>query len=90
MLITASGLYRDTFSDQIEMIDRAVLMVSELNETNQTNYVRHNSLVMYDALIDAGYDNSSAFGTFKIQDSVKPRGITDRSDSCHTCKRDLG
>ncbi|HIH95437.1 TPA: cobaltochelatase subunit CobN [Methanosarcina acetivorans] len=61
VLITASGLYRDTFSYQIEMIDRAVLMVSELNETNQTNYVRHNSLVMYDALIDTGYDNSSAF-----------------------------
>lgn len=61
VVITASGLYRDTFSYQIEMMDSAIRAVSELNETNETNYVRYNSLRIYDELLLAGYNNSTAY-----------------------------
>jgi len=61
VLIQSSGLYRDTFPYQLELIDEAVRMVAELNETNETNYVRWNSLKMEDALIASGYNNSTAY-----------------------------
>lgn len=61
VVITASGLYRDAFSYQIEMMDSAIRAVSELNETNETNYVRYNSLRIYDELVALGYDNSTAY-----------------------------
>lgn len=44
VMIHSSGLYRDTFPYQLELIDEAVRMVADLNETNETNYVRWNSL----------------------------------------------
>ncbi|NOR60676.1 MAG: cobaltochelatase subunit CobN, partial [Methanosarcinales archaeon] len=60
VLITPSGLYRDTFPYQLELIDKAVRTVAELNESNETNYVRWNSLTMEDALIASGYNNTTA------------------------------
>jgi cobaltochelatase CobN len=60
VLITTSGLYRDTFPYQIELIDTAVRMVAELNETNETNYVRWNSLSIKDAMLQSGYNESTA------------------------------
>ncbi len=60
VLITPSGLYRDTFPYQLELIDKAVRTVAELNETNETNFVRWNSLKMEDALKASGYDNDTA------------------------------
>jgi cobaltochelatase CobN len=60
VMIQSSGLYRDTFPYQLELIDEAVRTVAELNETNETNYVRWNSLEMEDALIASGYNNSTA------------------------------
>jgi cobaltochelatase CobN len=60
VIIQSSGLYRDTFPYQIELIDEAVRAVAELNETNETNYVRWNSLKMEEALIARGYNNSTA------------------------------
>lgn len=61
VLITTSGLYRDTFPAQIEMMDTAVRMVADLNESNETNYVRWNSLKIEDALLKSGYNESLAY-----------------------------
>ncbi len=60
VLLTTSGLYRDTFPYQIELMDTAVRMVAELNETNETNYVRWNSLSLEDAMLAGGYNESIA------------------------------
>ncbi|WP_250869123.1 cobaltochelatase subunit CobN, partial [Methanococcoides seepicolus] len=60
VVITPSGLYRDTFPYQLELIDEAVRTVAALNETNETNYVRWNSLKMEDALLASGYNNTTA------------------------------
>ncbi|WP_242492605.1 cobaltochelatase subunit CobN [Methanolobus psychrotolerans] len=61
VLIHSSGLYRDTFPYQLQLIDEAVRMVAELNETNETNYVRWNSLKMEEVLIANGYNESEAY-----------------------------
>ncbi|MEA1984823.1 MAG: cobaltochelatase subunit CobN [Euryarchaeota archaeon] len=60
VVITPSGLYRDTFPYQLELIDEAVRTVAALNETNETNYVRWNSLKMEDVLLASGYNNTTA------------------------------
>ncbi|MDA0524166.1 cobaltochelatase subunit CobN [Methanococcoides alaskense] len=60
VVITPSGLYRDTFPYQLELIDKAVRTVAALNESNETNYVRYNSLIMEDALLASGYNNTTA------------------------------
>ncbi|MFP4655275.1 MAG: cobaltochelatase subunit CobN [Methanohalobium sp.] len=58
--VTPSGLYRDTFPYQLELIDEAVRTVAALNESNETNYVRMNSLKMEEELKEMGYNNSTA------------------------------
>ncbi|MBN1322955.1 MAG: cobaltochelatase subunit CobN [Methanotrichaceae archaeon] len=60
VIIQSSGLYRDTFPYQLELIDKAIRTAAELNETNETNYVRWNSMKMEHALIASGYNNSTA------------------------------
>jgi len=60
VLIQSSGMYRDTFPYQLALIDTAIRTVAELNETNETNYVRWNSLKMEDELLTNGYNESTA------------------------------
>lgn len=60
VLIQSSGMYRDTFPYQLALIDTAVRTVADLNETNETNYVRWNSLVMEQELLESGYNESTA------------------------------
>ncbi len=60
VVMTPSGLYRDTFPYQLELIDEAVRTIAALNETNETNHVRWNCLKMEDALLASGYNNSTA------------------------------
>jgi len=60
VLLVPSGLYRDTFPFQLELMDNAVRTVADLNETNQTNYVRMNSLAIEDAMLELGYNESIA------------------------------
>ncbi len=60
VLAQSSGLYRDTYPYQLEMIDTAIRTVAELNETNETNYIRWNSLKMKDELLASGYNESTA------------------------------
>ncbi|WP_440946045.1 cobaltochelatase subunit CobN [Methanosarcina sp. T3] len=60
VLLVPSGLYRDTFPYQLELMDNAVRMVADLNETNETNYVRMNSLMIESAMLESGYNESVA------------------------------
>jgi cobaltochelatase CobN len=60
VVLVPSGLYRDTFPFQLELLDNAVRTVADLNETNETNYVRANSLVIEDAMLELGYNESIA------------------------------
>ncbi|WP_244602146.1 cobaltochelatase subunit CobN [Methanococcoides methylutens] len=61
VVIHSSGLYRDTFPYQLELIDEAIRTVAERDwESCEDNYVRCNSLAMEAALIDMGYDNETA------------------------------
>nr|WP_321420603.1 cobaltochelatase subunit CobN [uncultured Methanomethylovorans sp.] len=60
VLIQSSGMYRDTFPYQLALIDTAIRTVAELNETNETNYVKWNSLKMKNELLANGYNNSTA------------------------------
>ncbi|MDP2217701.1 MAG: cobaltochelatase subunit CobN [Methanolobus sp.] len=60
VLLIPSGLYRDTFPYQLELMDTAIRQVAELNESNETNYVRWNSLKIEQALLESGYNESTA------------------------------
>jgi len=60
VLLIPSGLYRDTFPFQLELMDNAVRAVADLNETNETNYVRMNSLKIESAMLESGYNESVA------------------------------
>ncbi|MDN5295827.1 MAG: cobaltochelatase CobN [Methanosarcinales archaeon] len=61
VVLVPSGLYRDTFSYQLQLMDEAIRLVANLNESNSTNYVRANSLALYQQLVDAGYNNTTAW-----------------------------
>ena len=60
VVIVPSGLYRDTFPFQLELLDNAVRAVADLDEANETNYVRANSLVIEDAMLELGYNETVA------------------------------
>ncbi|MEL4305763.1 cobaltochelatase subunit CobN [Methanococcoides sp. LMO-2] len=60
VLVLPSGLYRDTFPLQLEWMDEAVRIVADLNESEDFNFVRRNSLEMEAELIAMGYDNETA------------------------------
>ena len=60
VVLIPSGLYRDTFPFQLELMDTAVRTVADLNETNETNYVRMNSLAIESAMLEMGYNESIA------------------------------
>ncbi|WP_319506858.1 cobaltochelatase subunit CobN [uncultured Methanolobus sp.] len=60
VLLVPSGLYRDTFPYQLNLMDTAVRTVADLNETNETNYVRMNSLAIESAMLESGYNESVA------------------------------
>lgn len=60
VLLVPSGLYRDTFPYQLELMDTAVRTVADLNETDETNYVRMNSLIIEEGMLESGYNESIA------------------------------
>uniref|UniRef100_A9A729 Cobaltochelatase n=1 Tax=Methanococcus maripaludis (strain C6 / ATCC BAA-1332) TaxID=444158 RepID=A9A729_METM6 len=60
VVLIPSGLYRDTFPYQLELMDTAIRMIAELNETNETNYIRANSLKIKQELLENGYDEGTA------------------------------
>jgi magnesium chelatase subunit H len=42
VVMTVSGIFRDLFSPTVELLDRAVRLVAQLDEPAHLNYVRHN------------------------------------------------
>ena len=56
VVVTITGVYRDTWELQIEMMDRAVEKVSELDDSDSTwdNYVKENSDGLYEYLNGTG------------------------------------
>ena len=60
VLLIPSGLYRDTFPYQLELMDTAIRTVADLDETNETNYVRMNSLIIENAMLESGYNETVA------------------------------
>jgi len=60
VLIVPSGIYRDTFPIQMALLDKAIRMAAEANDTAYTNYVKENSQALYKWLQSQGYDNATA------------------------------
>lgn len=60
VLIVTSGLYRDVYSSKIQLLDEAVRMASEANDTAYPNYVKAHSQVNYQTLVDSGIEDTLA------------------------------
>ncbi|MFZ2071897.1 MAG: cobaltochelatase subunit CobN [Halobacteriota archaeon] len=60
VLMTPSGLYRDTFPGKIKLLDKAVRLAYTADDTECPNYVRENSDAIYDWLIEQGYSEEEA------------------------------
>ncbi|MCC7551874.1 MAG: cobaltochelatase subunit CobN, partial [Methanobacterium sp.] len=60
VLIVPSGIYRDTFPIQMALLDKAIRMAAEANDTAYPNYVKENSEALYEWLQSQGYDNATA------------------------------
>jgi len=58
VLFTVSGLYRDTYPDKIELLDKAVRLAAGVEE--YPNYVRENSEALYNVMLEKGYDEETA------------------------------
>jgi cobaltochelatase CobN len=55
-----SGLFRDTFPNLVELIDKAVQMVALLDEPFETNMLRRNVLRDRDEMVQRGLDPATA------------------------------
>ena len=60
VVLTPSGLYRDTFGNHVELFDQAIRTVAELDEPPEMNRVRARSEVIRAALLEEGYENETA------------------------------
>jgi cobaltochelatase CobN len=60
VLIVPSGVYRDTFPIQMALLDQAIRMAAQANDTSYPNYVKENSEALYLWLQSQGYDNATA------------------------------
>jgi len=63
VIMTPSGLYRDHFSTRMVLLDQAVRLAAEANDTEcpgYVNYVKEDSEAIYEWLIDNGYNESIA------------------------------
>ena len=60
VVITISGLYRDMYSDLVKLVDKAVRLSAQANDTAYPNYVKQNSEALYQALLSEGYSESEA------------------------------
>lgn len=59
VVITISGIYRDMYSDLIKLLDKAVRLAAQSNDT-YPNYVKEHSETLYQTLISEGYSDSDA------------------------------
>ncbi len=60
VVLVPSGLYRDTFPYQLELMDTAIRQIAVLDESNETNFVRYNYLKIERDLLEKGYNESTA------------------------------
>ena len=60
VVIVTSGLYRDTFTYQLQLLDRAVKLAANASNTSYPNYVRENYLAMKSWLLARGYNSDDA------------------------------
>jgi len=60
VVLTPSGLYRDTFPNHIELFDQAIRAVAELDEPLEMNHVLARSEEIRESLLEIGYDNETA------------------------------
>jgi len=60
VLISTSGLYRDTFPDKVKLLDKAVRLAAQAENDTYPNYVKENSDAIYEWLIANGYNESEA------------------------------
>lgn len=60
VVVTISGLFRDTFSYTIELLDDAFNLVASLNESTSDNYVRKHYLEDYNKYISQGMSKEDA------------------------------
>ena len=58
--ITISGLYRDMYSDLVKLLDKAVRLAAQANDTAHPNYVKLNSEALYHSLLSEGFSESEA------------------------------
>ncbi len=54
VVVVPSGLHRDLFPEKLQLIDRAVRLASNDTSTDYPNYVRENSLKMFEDLMATG------------------------------------
>lgn len=59
-VLRISGLFRDTFPNVIELVERAVLSVSALDESHEKNYVKKHTDLELEKLIEQGLDLNEA------------------------------
>ncbi len=74
VLVTTSGLYRDTFPDKVRLIDKAVTLVSNATEEEFRNYAKENSFYIYSGLLNEGYNESVASNLSKARIFSAPPG----------------
>ncbi|MEW6622884.1 MAG: cobaltochelatase subunit CobN [Bacillota bacterium] len=60
VLVTISGLFRDTFPNVIEILDDAFRLIAGLDEDPAKNKIRKNYLIIKEKLISAGMDETDA------------------------------
>jgi cobaltochelatase CobN len=60
VLISTSGLYRDTFPNKVKLLDKAVRLAAQAENDTYPNYVKENSDALYDCLIADGYEAEEA------------------------------
>jgi magnesium chelatase subunit H len=57
VVMTISGIFRDLFSPTVELLDKAVRLVAQLDEPAELNYVRRNVMEQVQAG-DSGFDDA--------------------------------
>ncbi len=61
LVITVSGMYRDDYSVLIKLLDKAVRLAAQANDTtNYPNYVKIHSEAIYQSLLAEGYSETEA------------------------------
>ncbi|MDY9923312.1 cobaltochelatase subunit CobN [Methanobacterium sp.] len=61
VVITISGLYRDMYSDLVKLLDKAVRLAAQANDTTTySNYVKEHSEAIYQSLLSEGYSEAEA------------------------------